>query len=82
MKKLIIGLILGAILNGMYVTYRITGGVWNNKTIAGEVKKAELEQYNNGFNTGYSRGDFDGFQRCYNNRDHFPFYTPEESKNF
>lgn len=82
MKKFILGFILGALLNGMYVNYRITGGIWNRITIREERIKSETAGYKNGFDSGYFYGDKEGFRRCYDNRKDFPFYTPEQSKNF
>jgi hypothetical protein len=53
-----------------------------DKNLYQKTSEMQIDYYTNGFDTGYERGDRDGFRRCYDNRQDFPFYTSKESSAF
>ena len=52
MKQLILGFIIGSVIGGMWVQYRITGSIADRKTIAEYCEEAKSEGYREGFNYG------------------------------
>jgi len=72
MYKFLLGCLAGSVMASIVAVTII-----NDEKI-----KSENAGYDNGFESGYGYGDGAGFKRCYDNRQDFPFYTPEESSKF
>ena len=61
MKNLLIGLIIGSAIGGIWVQFRITGGIWNRDTTKNAYENGYFEGREFGFNEGLEIGKGRGY---------------------